>query len=315
MEKRSGTARLGDSGDVEAHGLVATVSRAEVEEAVRADEGPVDLLLDVERISEEGAPPQTERVALSWDPEDLERVLASSKGSEVSLAFDAEELQRLLEEDVEAHGLRESLAVVTVVAGMAAGGAGAMVADQGGGPAAGPQQATASEISTGLGGGTVQQSTASEISTGLSGTAAERATPSEVSAGLPSSEPRPASASEVSTGIAGEPTASPSEVSTGLPSSAPRPASASEVSTGIAGEPGAQPSEVSTGITPEPTATPSEVSTGLVGEPSGGQVSDEGPSISAPGAAETAGIAGGIVLAITAAGFAVRAQRRRVQPT
>src|SRR6476646_6773946 len=47
MDERSGTVRLVESRpDAEVRGLVATVSRHEVEEVLRADEGPVDLLFD-----------------------------------------------------------------------------------------------------------------------------------------------------------------------------------------------------------------------------------------------------------------------------
>jgi hypothetical protein len=223
MDERSGTVRLVESGrDVEARSLVATVSRADVEGALGADEGPVDLVLDVERAAATGDGRETQRIALAWEPQDLERLLAITSDDEVSLTFDEDELQRLLDEDVEAHGARQKLATLTVAAGMAAAGAGsafAMPAPDSGSPggtaiAAAATQAQASEVSTGLGGA--------------------QAAPTGAQAG------RTAAPSEISTGITGAPpAAAPSEISTGIVQQPPRP-----------------PAEVTTGITAEPTSTP-----------------------------------------------------------
>ena len=55
MDERSGTIRLVEPAqDSEARGLVATVSRTDVEQAMRS-EGSVDLLLDVERVEVGGS--------------------------------------------------------------------------------------------------------------------------------------------------------------------------------------------------------------------------------------------------------------------
>jgi hypothetical protein len=273
MDERRGTIRLADPSESEARGLVTTVPRAEVEQALQLDE-PVDLLLDIERAAEGGGR-ESQRVALAWERQDLERMLQND--GDITLTFDEAELQRLLDEDVEAHGMRERLAVLTVVAaGIAAAGAGSALGSPNSGdgslaggtavPAA-TAQAPSSEISTGLG----QQITAqgrlvvpSEISTGLGATAAATA----------------------ATGRTG-----PSEISTGITRTAPAPAS--EISTGIVGETPAAPSEVSTGIVQQPTASP---------------VSADSPSWS-PSPSEGAAIAIGALLAITAAGFAVRSRR------
>src|SRR5919198_666048 len=157
MDERSGTVRLVESRpDPEARGLVATVPRHEVEEALRGGAGqPVDLLLDVERVAADGDGREIQRIALGWEPQDLERLLTGTSGEEVSLTFDEDEVRRLLDEDVEAHGMREKLAVLSVVAGIAAAGAGsaaAAVAPDGGSAASTPAaaQVTASEVSTGL---------------------------------------------------------------------------------------------------------------------------------------------------------------------
>lgn len=129
MDERSGTIRLVEPArDSEGRRLVATVSRAEIERALRSDEGPVDLLLDVERVASGGDGRETQRVALGWEPQDLERLLGTAGGDEISLTFDESELERLLDEDVEAHGIRKTLAVLSVAAGMAAAGAGSAFA-------------------------------------------------------------------------------------------------------------------------------------------------------------------------------------------
>jgi hypothetical protein len=254
MDERSGSIRLVESRpDPEARGLVATVPRGEVEKAVGTD-GPVDLLLDVERVAADGEGRESQRIALAWEPQDLERLLSESSDDEVSLTFDEDELRRLLDEDVEAHGMREKLAVVSVVVGIAAAGAGSAAAHVAptGGSAGAP--AAAAPV-------------ASEVSTGLTGVSAE-----------------PAVASEISTGL-------------GTPEAAPAvtPVRPSEVSTGIVPEPAVTPAEVTTGITAHPTAAP------VAGQPA---TDDWAPS---PG---EIGLVAGMILALTAAGFAVRTHRR-----
>jgi hypothetical protein len=260
MDERSGTVRLVESRpDVEARGLVATVPRGEIEEALRSDAGPVDLLLDVERVAADGEGRETRRIALAWESQDLERLLTTTSGDEVSLTFEEDEVRRLLDEDVEAHGMREKLAVLSVVAGIAAAGAGsaaAAVAPDGGGGARTPVAAAA-------------PATASEVSTGLTGVTVDRVAPSEISTGL------------------GDPQAAPAR-------QAPR--GPSEISTGIVQAPAVTPAEVTTGITEHPTATPVSAS----------PTSDDW----APGP-EGVALVAGMILAVSAAGFALRAQRRR----
>jgi hypothetical protein len=276
MDERSGTIRLVEpTRDSEARGLVATVSRTEVEKALRSDEGPVDLLLDVERATSEGR--ETQRIALGWEPQDLDRLLETTDASEISLTFDEGELQRLLDEDVEAHGMRETLAVLTVAAGMAAAGAGSAFASPvsdgalPGGAATPAAQVTASEVSTGLG----TQQTADQAG-------------------------RAVTASEVSTGLGTQQTAATAD-------QAGRAAAPSEISTGIVGETAAAPSEISTGIVQEPLVTPAEVTTGITAKPTAEPVSADQPSWS-PSTTEGVALAG-TILALTAVGFAMRSRR------
>jgi hypothetical protein len=271
MDERSGTVRLVEShSDGEGRTLTATIARGDVEEALRSDE-PVDLLLDVERIAADGHGRERGRIALGWEPEDLERLLGQAGGGEIRLTFDEGELQRLLDTDVEAHGMREKLAVLTVVAGVAAAGASSAagsvyIGSEGGGSTAAPAAVT--------------HVTASEISSGLTGT--QEVTASEVSAGVGVGAP--------SVSHPGRP-AGPSEISTGITGTSPVPPS--EISTGIVQEPSPSP-EVTTGIVPEPTSAPASAS------PSSWSSSPEALALAA-----------GTILALIAVGFAARQQRRR----
>jgi hypothetical protein len=126
MDERSGTIRLVETADSEPRGLVATVSREDVEQAVPFDDGQIDLLLDVERATSDGR--ETQRIALGWEPQDLEQLLEATDGDEISLTFEEGELERLLDDDVEAHGIRKTLAVLTVAVGMAGATAGSALA-------------------------------------------------------------------------------------------------------------------------------------------------------------------------------------------
>lgn len=114
-----------------------TVPRVEVEEALRAEEPP-DLMLDVARPSgAETTDWETTTLTVRLDEAELQHLLEKTDGGDIALGFDRDELAALLEEDVEAHGLREKAAVLTVVAataiGTGAGVASAMPADPGGG--------------------------------------------------------------------------------------------------------------------------------------------------------------------------------------
>lgn len=275
MDETRGTIRLVDSRpESESRGLVATIDRGEVEEALRED-GPVDLLLDVERITADGNGRETQRLAIGWSTEELERLLASSSDDRLPLSFDESELRRLLDEDVEAHGMREKLAVLTVVAGMAAAGAGAAAGaiprEEGGAAATGAPVAAATQ--------------ASEISTGL-GQAAQLQTG------------RAPTASEVSTGVG----------TTQAPQTG-RAAAASEVSTGIVGQAPVAPSEISTGVVQQPPVAPAEVTTGIVSQPEATPIDSTGSGWNFD-STEVA-LTAGAILAVAAAGFMARTQRHR----
>ena len=113
--------------------VIAThVPRSEIEEALETGTTS-ELFLDVAR-EREGEREAEQRITVSWEPADLEKLLGSTTGDEVTFAFKADELARMFDEpDVEAQGLRERMAILTVAAttaaGIAAGVAGAMPAN------------------------------------------------------------------------------------------------------------------------------------------------------------------------------------------
>jgi hypothetical protein len=110
--------------------VIAThVPRSEIEEALEAGTTS-EFFLDVAR-EREGEREAEQRITVSWEPADLEKLLGSTTGDEVTFAFKADELARMFDEpDVEAQGLRERMAILTVAAttaaGIGAGVAGAM---------------------------------------------------------------------------------------------------------------------------------------------------------------------------------------------
>jgi hypothetical protein len=277
MDERFGSVRLIDSEAAGGKTFAATIERAEVEKALQSDE-PVDLLLDVERVAADGSGRETERIALAWEPDDLERLLAQD-GGEITLTFDEAELRQLLDADVDAHGMRERLAVVTVVAGLAAAGAGgasAMVGGTAQDGAAGTQAA-------------VTHVTASEVSTGVTAAAAG-----------------PTQAEQRADTLRGE--ALNQQYSLG----AARVAAPSEISTGITGSEPAAPSEISTGVVQQPAPTSPEITAGVTSEPTATTASG-GSSWTSP-SPETLAIAAGAILAIAALGFAARSQRPGPRP-
>ncbi len=126
--------------DRSAGGIGAVFTREEIAEAATATEFPATLLLDLDldRVERDGGTSQA-RVAVDWDQETLEQLLASTQDQEIELRFDERELA-LAFDDVEGHGIREKaavLAVAVVAAGASTTPAFARVAaDVGGGASA-----------------------------------------------------------------------------------------------------------------------------------------------------------------------------------
>jgi hypothetical protein len=99
--------------DLDRAGAIGTAfSRAEIAEAAAGTEFPATLLLDLERIEADSGTAQA-TVAVDWDQETLEQLLASTEDQEIGLWFDESELA-LAFDDVEGHGLREKAAVLAV---------------------------------------------------------------------------------------------------------------------------------------------------------------------------------------------------------
>ena len=166
-------------------GLAIDLRRADIEAALgSADDGSVELLLDLEAREVDGGATRRSTLAIGCTLADLERMLEDA-GDSVHVSFDAEALAQAIDPDIEAHGLREKIAVLAVVVattGAAAGGAQAMpaVGGQGGGS-----------------GGTTVTSTrdmpADSVSASVAdteGAAANRANPSDAAAATIAQEAR-----------------------------------------------------------------------------------------------------------------------------
>ena len=104
------------------------IRRAAAEAALRHGDGPVELTFDVVRVG--GA---TDAISMILERPDLERTLQSADGEELALVFDPQELAHAMQgPDVEAQGLRETAAVLTVAVAAMAGSAGVASAAAGG---------------------------------------------------------------------------------------------------------------------------------------------------------------------------------------
>jgi hypothetical protein len=277
--------------------LAVSVPKSEVERALEAKDD-VDLLLDVIRTNGER---EERRVSLAWDRDALER-LAQQEGDRVIIAIDPESLQAAFN-DVEAHGMREmgaTLAIVVTALG-GAGTAGAFVSPTSGSPSTSPAiEATVDTSGWAASGygvrGTPSDMAAATVDT--SGWAASgygvRGTPSDVAAdptagienvraGQAAPEATPDTAAGIENVRAGRE----------APEAAPDPSSAIE--------------NVRSGGSAVPDTAAGIENVRATRTPEAG--SSEGISISAPSAAVSAALAGGVVLTIAGAAFALRRRR------
>ena len=317
MEEFRTRARLVDpaASGAFARGLTTLVPRSEIEQAIEFGEYPAPLVLDIARVGERDDEVTAHaQVTVDWDEAMLKELLQSTSEAEIRLSFDADELERALEEaEVDAHGIKERVAVLAVAAaaaGAAAGGAAAhpqIVADYSGTPAT-TAPAFVSDVASG---GTGQAAPADAVAryTANVGSDATAATPSftsDVAAGG-AGEPAtvsPTFTSDVASGGTGEPATVTPSFTSDVASGEPATVSPSFTSDVASGGTGTAPDALSRYVgnvgndvtAAEPAAAPA----------SGGS------SISLPSPAEGAGIAAGIVLLITGAGFV--AVRRRHEP-
>lgn len=122
MEVTNATATLAEPGrfDVGGGGVTTVVPRDEIEEALETEESP-ELVLEVAR-GGDGGPSERRTISVSWDRDELARLLEQTGGERVALTFDRAALERALEEpEVEGHGLRERALILTVAAATAVG--------------------------------------------------------------------------------------------------------------------------------------------------------------------------------------------------
>jgi hypothetical protein len=292
MEEMSARASLGSSSAVIEGGLSTTLAREDVEDALRMDE-PADLVLDVTRYAD-GGPAETKQVAITWEREDLARLLRESAGDRITLTFDRETLWQALEGvDVEGHGLREKVVVFAVVAGMAAGGATAAAAapDPGGGTTATPVVAEYTGPSSSI----------------LEGSDVAKETPTygPSSSILEGSVIAPDNRADRSVAPTDTGVVAPDDrADRFVPTTGPTPGV-------VAPDDRADRSVVPTDsgvVAPDDRAVRTVTPT-----PAPVQADDGGLALEAPSPAEVAGIAGAIALAITGAAFVARS-RRPAQP-
>jgi hypothetical protein len=296
MDEVAARAMLVPASDV-GDGVTTSVPRSEIEEVLAANETPIELVLDVARFSD-GETTDTRSVAVSWERSELERLLREAQGDEVTLTFDRETLGRAMEDDVEAHGLRE-VVLALAIAGTAATGAAATASAE-----PGPL----------LGGGT----SAAATQTASPDDRAFARTPPPTLSPDDRAVPRGGPVEAPTTGVSPDdravprtppPTLSPDDraVPRGAPVEAPTP--------GVSPDDRAVPR-----MTPvaEPTLSPDDRAVprgGPVEVPATGTVSDPGITWS-PSPTETALAAGLLALAITGAYFIVGGRRRpRIRPT
>jgi hypothetical protein len=344
MAEATSRAKLVDaSRDFNGSGIGTRIPRSEVETALRSKKSP-ELFLDVARRDESGAEVETHRLMVTWDKDDLEQILRTTEGEEIELRFDRKELEEALEDDVEGHGIRERAMVLTVAATAAAGIAGAAQAahlDAGGGS----PPAAVEMISDAASGVQAPAQTPQMISDAASSVQATPQTPQMVSdsasSGVEATRPtdehgalfakadaerQPTELVSDSASGAGygtqQSTELVSDAASGAGQATPEPTalisdSASSLSPTAHAAAEATPlvSDAGGGGAKAPPATELISDSASTGAQQPSSSGGGGVDISAP-SPSTAGIAGGIALLITGAGFALRGQRRRApRPT
>jgi hypothetical protein len=301
MDEVSARAEMADA--VDDSRLAVTVPRSEVERVLATDE-EVDLVLDVVRTNGER---EERRVFLAWDREALRRLVDQS-GERIVVAIDPKSLQEALGADVEAHGLREmgaTLAIVVATAAGGAGAAGAVISPTSGSPSGSP---------------------AIEATVDTSGWQAEaeasgygaRGTPSDVAA-----DPADTSGWAASGyGVRGTPSAVAADSAAGIENVRAGQAAPEAVSDTAAGIENVRAGREAPAVAPNPPSA--NVLSGVPDTAAGienvraertapGVGGSGGTSISAPSPAVSAALAGGVVLTIAAAAFALR-RRREPEP-
>jgi hypothetical protein len=301
MDEVSARAEMADA--VDDSRLAVTVPRIEVERVLATDE-EVDLVLDVVRTNGER---EERRVFLAWDREALRRLVDQS-GERIVVAIDPKSLQEALGADVEAHGLREmgaTLAIVVATAAGGAGAAGAVISPTSGSPSGSPAVEATVDTS-----GWQAEAEASGYGA--------RGTPSDVAADPADTSGWAASGYGVRgtpSDVAADPTAGIENVRAGQTA----PEAASDTAAGIenvrAGReaPAVAPNPPSANVLSGVPDTAAGIENVRAERTAPGVGGSGGTSISAPSPAVSAALAGGVVLTIAAAAFALR-RRREPEP-
>jgi hypothetical protein len=322
MTALTAKAALVDPAALEDGGVIATsVPRSEIEDAL-ATGTTSELFLDVAR-ERDGEREAEQRITVSWEPDDLKKLLHSTTGDEVTFTFKPEELARMFEEpDVEAQGLRERMAILTVAAttaaGIGAGVAGAMPANL---------------LSEGGGGG---KTAAFVTDTTSSGPAAEAGTVSNLVTDATSSGPQASTEEGTVSNLVTDATSSGPQASTeegtvsnlvtDATSSGPQASTEEGTVSNLVTDTTSSAGPAQEGLTPAQQLAALEATGETSGQfltdatSSGPQASTE--AASAGGGGESfieskggqAALAGGLVLLIMGAGFIGIRQRRGVQP-
>jgi hypothetical protein len=307
MEEIRTRARLVDPASGFPRGVSTVVPRAEIEEALATGEAPSPLYLDIARRTGDDEVTAHSRLMVDWDAPTLQELLRTTSDSDVRLSFDADELERALEEsEVDAHGMREKIAVIAVAVTAAGAGAGAaaagtpgvgMWADGGNAPATtsvtAPATTAGSPDSSPLGRyvANIDSRASSDQSDAVSRYAANIANDATTQT--------PAFTSDVAAG------------GTGSPANA-APAPVSDVASGGAGGPAVS-------FTSDVASGGSGVSQGDVVSRYAANVANDaaqapavstGDSATTPSAAEDAALFGGLALLITGAGFVAARSRK-----
>jgi len=317
MQAMTARAKFDEPADTSAPGLMTAIPRSEIEEILSSAEDP-ELRLEVMRVKGGGAPRrETTQLSVSWEREDLERLLQASEGRFVTLSVDPKSLRSALEEpDVEAHGVREKLLVLTVAAVTAAGASagGAFAAEEvgtGGGGGAGsaiPSAYTNIETTRAdlLAASSVEAAGVPAAMTAVETARAQLLAASSVEA----TDALPAALTAVETARAELLAASSAQSQDTLPAAltAVEEARAQLLSAS---------SQATTDTLPAALTAIEDARAELMAagsSPATTVTDDGGATFSAPSPEELAYGAAGVALAITAAAFAARSRRDRVTP-
>lgn len=288
MDEVSVAAKLASEGV--APSLTVAVPRLEVQRAVD-EEQEADLVLDVVRTNGQR---EERRVLVALDLETLRSLMTDQEGEQILFAMDPESLANIFD-DVEAHGLREigaTLAIAVAAVGAGAGTAGAEGLQ--------PALATNHVVQA-----TVQSEDAGMPRAMPSDYAQARASEQQMPRAMPSDYAAPDDSGAT---LRRDPGAVPTGAATtqavergieNVRASQPPPATAPDSTSGI--------EAVRVGGTAVP-----DPSTGIEtvrADRTPAQVGDDGTTIAAPSTGAAVAIAGGALLMIAAAAFAIRRTR------